>query len=476
MLLRNNSIVVGLLVSSDTVLLGSPDLPTAVASGKHKDDDKNDKDDNRPTDRALSIDELFVKVTKKHPEFGGMFIDEDEDTIFVYLLDGDLDAVVKKLKKVFGEENLPQRNAEVLEAKYSFLQLKKWHDRLAERVFQIPEVHLTDINDETNRLTVGIENLDARGRVEEQLEALGIPIEAVEIEEIGPFQLEQQPVPVPTPTPPPPPSFPSPPSCTDAESINDRCRPLVGGLQIDFSLGIATLGFIAEREDVQGFVTNSHNSTMQGEPDGTVYSQPLSGSNNQIGIETIDPDFQDFFCPIPLLCRASDSNFSVLNEGVSAAGLGYIARPNVLNTEEVSCFDLNQNNEIVPTNPEFCAWDGESTFRITAEELVFVGTQVTKVGQRTGMTEGLVLRIELRARQEGNIILPFQAMADYASADGDSGSSVIRGWGPYPNSNPVNTALLGIHWGAGTSAVFSYIRSVEFDLGSLNTCAPPIQC
>jgi hypothetical protein len=403
-----------------------------------------------------------------------MFIDADEDTIYVFLRDGDLDAVVKKLKKVFGEQNLPQRNAQALEAKYSFLQLKKWHDRLAERIFQIPEVHLTDINDETNRLTAGIETLDATDEVERLLRALGIPAEAVEIEEIGPFQLQQQPTPVPTPTPPAP-SFPSPPSCTDAESINDRCRPVVGGLQIEISLGNGTLGFIAERGEDQGFVTNSHVSDITGEPDGTDYFQPSDGGNNQIGTETIDPDFQDFFCPIPLLCRASDSNFSVLAEGVSAAGLGYIARPNELNTLEALCDNASQ----------FCAWDGKSTFRITAEELVFVGTQVTKVGARTGRTEGLMLRVEVTARHMSpnrsiNNILPFQAIADYAAEVGDSGSPVIRGWGPYPNGTPVDTALLGIHWGADVSdpsdRVFSRILGVEYDRGSLNTCAPPIQC
>jgi hypothetical protein len=81
------------------------------------------------------------------------------------------------------------KKPKVLKSPYTSQQLKEWHDRLAERVFQIPEVILTDINDETNRLTVGIKNLGIRGQVEEQLEALDIPREAVEIEEIEPFEL-----------------------------------------------------------------------------------------------------------------------------------------------------------------------------------------------------------------------------------------------------------------------------------------------
>jgi hypothetical protein len=265
---------IGFLASSDTVSLGAPDVSTRAASGQPEGDDK-DKDEDKNRGRAAAIDDLLAEVAKKHPEFGGMFIDEDEDTIVVFLLrDGDLDAVVKTLKRVFGEQNLPQRNARARTATYSFQQLKKWHDRLAERVFEISEVHLTDINDDTNRLTVGIENLDARDRVEEQLEALNIPREAVEIEEIGPFQLDQ---------------VPAPPECEeDVMSINDRCRPLVGGLQIDISreagiVSAGTLGFIAERGEDEGFVTNSHVSNIAGEPDGTVYYQPIRNGNNRIG-------------------------------------------------------------------------------------------------------------------------------------------------------------------------------------------------
>jgi hypothetical protein len=58
-----------------------------------------------------------VEVTKKHPGFGGVFVDEEKDTIYVFLRDGDLDAVVKELKKVLGEETLPQKKAKALEAR-----------------------------------------------------------------------------------------------------------------------------------------------------------------------------------------------------------------------------------------------------------------------------------------------------------------------------------------------------------------------
>jgi hypothetical protein len=107
---------VGLLASSlpsgatattlDAVSLGTPDLSTPVVPRQPDDnnDDDDDEGDDEGTNGVETIGDLFLKVAKKHPEFGGMFVDEEKDTIYVFLLDGDLDAVVKELKKVLGEE------------------------------------------------------------------------------------------------------------------------------------------------------------------------------------------------------------------------------------------------------------------------------------------------------------------------------------------------------------------------------------
>jgi hypothetical protein len=174
-------ISVGLLASSlpsgatattlDTVSLGTPDLSTPVVPGQ-PDEDGNDKDDDdkdngdengggvaiigdEDGDGVVTVDDKFAKVAKKHPSFGGTFIDEEKDTIYVFLTDGDLNEVVQELKRVFGEETLPQSKAQALEAKYTFLQLKQWHDRLAPHVFRIPGVTWTDVDDGENRVTVG---------------------------------------------------------------------------------------------------------------------------------------------------------------------------------------------------------------------------------------------------------------------------------------------------------------------------------
>jgi PA-IL-like protein len=222
-------------------------------------------------DGVKTIDDLFVEVARKHPGFGEMYIDEEKDTIYVFLLNGDLNAVVNELKRALGERSLPESKAQALSAKYSFLQLKQWHDHMAEHLFQIPEVTMTDIGDAKNRLLVGVENQEAGAEVEKQLKELDIPDGAVNIEVRWPIVL--------------------------FDSLKDCHRdPLAGGLQIALSGGGGcTLGFIAIREGTHGFVTNSHCSSSRNALDDTVYGQPWSivspipGGDTIIGREAVDP-------------------------------------------------------------------------------------------------------------------------------------------------------------------------------------------
>jgi hypothetical protein len=107
---------VGLLASSlpsgatattlDRAPLGTPDLSTPVVPGQpdendgdKDDDDKGNDDENgdengdgvviigdEDGDGVVTVDDKFAKVAKKHPGFGGAFIDEEKDTIYVFLL------------------------------------------------------------------------------------------------------------------------------------------------------------------------------------------------------------------------------------------------------------------------------------------------------------------------------------------------------------------------------------------------------
>jgi hypothetical protein len=436
------ALVVGVIVS--ILALTTPQLPAHAL-------DQQAPPQSSGAASAPTIDDLFATVARRQPGFGGLYVDEDQATLYIYLRGGDVDAVVAGLKAVLGAEYPAQYRVQVRPAQFSFLELKHWHDRLAEQVVELPGVVLTDIDDATNRLMIGVEHPEAIAMVEQQVAELNIPAAAVTIVATGPIEL--------------------------ATSLRDRHRPLVGGLQISFrsntSEFLCTLGFIAIRRDVEGFVTNSHCSAQAGAVDTTVYYQPERADTNHIGEEAVDPNFRPCGPGNIALCRRSDSNFSRLT-GQASANLGFIARPR-----------LNRQGVLCDTSPQFCAWDGESTFRIVREAAPpVVGRAVTKVGRSTGRTEGHVVRtgVLLNYPTGPRAFLPNQVLADYASAPGDSGSPVISQRASDPDRNPIDSALQGITWGGitmprvGDVSIFSPIHGVEADLGALNTCAPPREC
>jgi hypothetical protein len=387
--------------------------------------------------RARNIDDLFKGVADRDPRFGGMFVDEEQDVVYVYSLDqseGAAAVAEEAVTAVFGEAR-PARRIQILPARYGFRELKEWHDRLSPDVLAMSGVVMTDIDDRNNRLTVGVESLDSKTAVEDKLLELGVPPEAVEVVET--------------------------PGVTLENSLRDRHRPLVGGLQIAFRRSGSTLlcteGFNAVRAGIAGYVINSHCTAVQGGVESTVHHQPTIAllNANRIGVETVDPGYWiGAPCPAGRRCRRSDSAFARRDAGV-AANQGRIAR----------------------TALGSFAWNGTSTFRIVREADPLVGQFVTKEGRTTGRTAGVVQLTCTNFNVLGtNITQLCQSKAAYNSAGGDSGSPVFR----IVNSPALNdVALAGIHWGSG--GVFSTISNIQrnvfhVELGPLTTCAPGFAC
>ncbi len=123
-------------------------------------------------------------------EFAGR---EYTGVLYVYLLDPtQKEAAAKAIMTVFGHYHpdlLPPREIRVLQAQYSFLQLKEWFDLIGILFSVIPEVTMTYIDDAKNRLVIGVLSLSTEvvTRIEQELARLGVPREAVILEETGPF-------------------------------------------------------------------------------------------------------------------------------------------------------------------------------------------------------------------------------------------------------------------------------------------------
>jgi hypothetical protein len=138
-----------------------------------------------------------------------------------------------------------------------------------------------------NRLAVGVFDFSARGRVEQRLEEIGIPRNAVIFEDAF--------IPVPD------------------KTLRDNFRPTEGGIIIEFlktdTVRQCTLGFNAEWNGAKVFVTNSHCSRVYLGPDSTEYYQNDWGSlADFVGKEVNDPKyFTGGACPSGYRCRYSDA-------------------------------------------------------------------------------------------------------------------------------------------------------------------------
>ena len=282
------------------------------------------------TDESATLDDRFTSIAREVPGFGGMFFDQD-GTLQVYIVGqrGPApDALMASLdnaitREIGGGERLSRSGIEIREGKYSFLELQGWQQQITPEVLTLPDVVSTDIADHLNKLEIGITDTPGmKETVEGYLAKLGIPHEAAVISEAKLV-------------------FPE---------LRSRRRPIRGGLQINFGGFLCTLGFVAVRQGITGFVTNSHCTNTQGGVEGTVYHQPsASGTTNRIGQEIADPTyFTGGQCPAGRRCRFSDSSFARVphpsGPSVTTA-LGTIARP------PVGSF----------------TWNGVDTFTITAE-------------------------------------------------------------------------------------------------------------
>lgn len=374
---------------------------------------------------AKTIDDLYSEVARAVPEFGGMFIDS-QGQLAIYLTDErQLEAAKTSIVSVFGRDRFDMTRAVALRARYTFTDLRLWHNQHRLETLAIPGVVLTSIHKSSNRLRVGVVSGRLRGSVETVLARAAIPADAVEIVEMEPLRM--------------------------FENLTDTRRPILGGLQI----GGCTLGFLAVVEGKAGFFTNSHCTAVQGGVEGTVFHQSVqSGNLNRIGVELLDPPFlTGFSCPSGMQCRFSDAAFVARDGGSDPAtprtegAFGHLAIAN-------SSLFFFHEYEIV--DKVFTPIDGEA---------------VEKVGKTSGTTTGTVSDTCADVNPDKtNIVLFCQHLADQTGTtkadEGDSGSAVYRPYGTPVSSLPAAT-LYGLLWGGNEDVFgFSSVANLELEFGS----------
>jgi hypothetical protein len=374
-----------------------------------------------------------VALARGIPGFGGFFFDHDGAPT-VFLLDVSARAEVQQaLGPWLGSQGVDPAALRVRGADYDWASLERWQGRATGTVLAMRGVLWVDADESRNRVTIGVERGMPAAQVRSAVARLGVPSAAVVVEEAEPVRL--------------------------LATLQDRVRPVVGALQINFDPDpgapgsfVCTVGFNATRSGQRSFITNSHCTNSQGGNESTPYWQPTQGTApTRVASEVADPAYTTggTGCPPGRRCRRSDAARARYASG-TASTLGRIARTSGADNGSLRI---------------------AGTFTITAEGSAVFGQQVHKIGRTTGWTRGSVRGTCVNTNVDGtNITQLCQTWVSARAGPGDSGSPVFRRQG-----TGSNVTLLGILWGGtilpdGSSLyIYSPISNIEAELGALRT-------
>jgi hypothetical protein len=395
-------------------------------------------DDSGPTTPAAPPAEPLLSQARQGPPddpnalgrsvagFGGFFFDA-AGTPTVYLTDARNRGLAERALAPFLQASgLSPSQLAVRRGDFDYSRLESWFNQVTPAALAVPGSVFADLDEASNRVRIGVEHAAALNGVRHVLAARGIPANAVIVEQTQPIRY--------------------------AATLRNRVRPVLGGLQINFTQFICTLGFNAVRNGVNSFITASHCSQTQGGNQSTQYFQPLSSTANSfIGTEVSDPAYKTGIpgCPAGRKCRFSDALRATYAAGVTFTK-GRIEKTTAVNNGSVTI---------------------AGSFAIGSEGGGAVGNKVNKVGRTTGWTSGKITNTCVTVNVFGTSITQIcQNIVTGTSGAGDSGAPVFLG------ASNATVKLAGVFWGnnasppsLGTVFVYSPMSGVEKELGSLTT-------
>lgn len=463
----------------------SPD-PASLPHGEHL------------ADEDLGEDPHMLALARQHPSFAGMFLEPGTSRLVVASTSTDAsaaDAVRQTVLTAVGTELGRPRGAGgefALDAvhrvfEYSFLELAQHRARIRPHVFGVPEVQSLSVDEQHNRIKIGLSDLSVRVKIEQIATELAIPIQMLSFAHASPVQpLYGTARPVSPrlhssgPTLQDPTTVLSGPTLRDSITVPDN--KMRGGYKIEVKGRpgrICTLGFTASQPHVVNFgrfVTNSHCSYDEHQLDAGIWHQPVVRSEfSEIGIEINDKEPHRCIANRAWeACRHADVALALPILGPTDEPLrrdfarGEIGRT----TERSNCVACEAAVTIDTVNP---------VIRIEGTRLSIIdGETLDKVGQRTGWTYGDVSDTCVDHPNSNHpterVIILCTGVINFAVGRGDSGSPVFQ----YDlTSGSAN--LVGILWGGinfvgphselASTGLISPFEKIEQDLGFLfNVC------
>jgi hypothetical protein len=364
----------------------------------------------------VGLDSVFSEIGGRIHGFAGFYLGRD-GAVNVMLVDRAQNGLARReVSELLGRtRGRALGHMNVKQAKYDFRQLYAWKEAIAGAAGDVG-LTLSGVCEERNQVCISVRRGGGVAAAQALLARLGIPTDAVDVEERDPV--------------------------TPHALLSDRFSPVPGGVMISSG---CTLGYNAYYQGLRLFVTAAHCTETFGTPEsGNPMGQP--DWNRIIGYEFNDPP--TFACSAngtTYACRYSDAASYTYVDSVGYR-LGRIARP------------YYTTISVDPANPEFVIV-GERAYPYSGETLSFVG-------RVSGWQEGLVGSTcmdvnvyQLTAANGLPVRLLCQDSFKAASQQGDSGSPVF-----YRTSSATDVYLGGIlHSGdADGNSWFSSMQNIEF--------------
>lgn len=424
-----------------------------------------------PSGGPKTQDEIFADIAAHIPGYAGTYYAKDGTPVTNLVNLENSAAAAQTIAPLVkgGMRGTPPGKSQFRKVAHDFLKLKKWKDHARASLLTRPNVYFLDIDEENNRLSIGVLNATEKAFAVQFLNDNNIPGAVAVVL---------------------PPADPPPNPYPESQETLRNTQSLYGGVQImPGGFAVCSLGFntILSAENINGsvwtysydhfLVTAGHCMNSVGSSTGTpVYQTPTR--SRVIGYEYRQPLWQSeyYYSPgqsyydCPAGSRCSLAEVALVRYTVPWGG-SRIARTTFAGSaQDTGSVTLDYS----------APWQVADS---VMDHTLLTGTLIMKVGRSTGWTQGYITqtctdyRLHLNGQPTQFVVLCSWS-TNFTSRGGDSGAPVFKNkFGSYPQ-----VQIVGTIWAGATGvSTFSFYPYISYELtevdrrygcGSVYPCWP----